>query len=201
MEEKEIELAQKKGVFPKEHHVANDGVAVIVNPANPVKKLTLKQLSDIYTGKIKTWKELGGSGQKIVALSRDRNSGTHVFFLEHVVKLGDKKSKNEFAPEALMMPSSQAIVEEVSGNPSAIGYVGLGYTSSREKILAIAKEEKSPYVVPSIETVTKKQYPISRSLLFYTNGEPNEKTKAFITFVLSPEGQEIVRKMDFVPIR
>jgi phosphate transport system substrate-binding protein len=201
MEPKEIEMAQKKGVNPKEIHVANDGITIVVNPSNPVNKLNIKQLSDIYTGKITNWSEVGGPDKKIVALSRERNSGTHVFFLEHVVKLGDSKNANEFSPSILMMPSSQAIVEEVSSNSQAIGYVGLGYLTNKEKSLAIAKDEKSAYVEPTVKSVTSKQYPISRSLLFYTNGKPTEKIKPFIDFVLSPAGQAIVLKMDFVPIK
>jgi phosphate transport system substrate-binding protein len=201
MEPKEIESAEKKGINPKEIHVANDGITVVVNPANPITKLTMRQLSDIFTDKVLNWKELGGPDQKIVALSRERNSGTHVFFLEHVIKMGDSKSPNEFSPSVLMMPSSQAIIDEVSANPNAIGYVGLGYLTSKEKALAIAKDEKSPYVIPSVKTVTAKQYPISRTLLFYTNGEPTEKIKPFIDFVLSPAGQALVLKMDFVPIK
>jgi len=201
MEPKEIEMAQKKGVNPKEIHVANDGITIVVNPSNPVDKLNIKQLSDIYTGKITNWSEVGGPDKKIVALSRERNSGTHVFFLEHVVKLGNSKSENEFSPSILMMPSSQAIVEEVSSNSQAIGYVGLGYLTNKEKSLAIAKDEKSAYVEPTVKSVTSKQYPISRSLLFYTNGEPTEKIKPFIDFVLSPAGQAIVLKMDFVPLK
>jgi len=199
MEPKEIALAEKRGVHPNEIHVANDGITIVVHPSNSVSKLTLKQLSGIYTGKIKNWKELGGVDQKIVTLSRERNSGTHVFFLEHVIKLGNPKSSNEFAPSALMMPSSQAIIEEVSANPQAIGYVGLGYLTAKEKALAIARDNNSPYVQPSIQSVTSKQYPISRSLLFYTNGEPNAKIKPFIDFVLSKAGQAIVLKMDFIP--
>jgi phosphate transport system substrate-binding protein len=201
MEPKEIEQAEKKGVEPKEIHVANDGIVLAVNPANPVSKLTVQQLSAIFNGQIKNWKELGGKDAKIVALSRERNSGTHVFFLEHVVKLGDKKSKNEFAPNVLMMPSSQAIIEEVVANTAAIGYVGLGYLTTKEKALAIAKNSGSAYFLPSIKTVTAKQYPISRSLLFYTNGAPSGEVKSFVDYVLSPAGQKIVLEMDFVPLQ
>lgn len=201
MEPKEIEQARKNGVDPKEIHVANDGITLVVNPANPVSKLTRQQLSDIYTGKIKNWKEVGGDDLKIVALSRERNSGTHVFFLEHVVKMGDSKNKNEFAPAILMMPSSQAIIEEVNSNPSAIGYVGLGYLTPKEKALAIANQKNYPYVLPSVKTVLSKQYPISRSLLFYTNGEPSGEVKSFVDYVLSPDGQKVVLNMDFVPVR
>jgi len=201
MEPKEIAQAEKKGIVPNEIHVANDGITLVVNPNNPVNKLTIKQLSDIFTGKIKNWKEVGGQDKKIVALSRERNSGTHVFFLEHVIKLGDKKNPNEFASNVLMMPSSQAIIEEVITNSTAIGYVGLGYLTNKEKALAIAKTASGSYVVPSIQTVTNKTYPVSRSLLFYTVGTPEGGVKQFIDFVLSPAGQAIVKKMDFVPIK
>ncbi len=201
MEPKEFEMAKKKGIDPKVFHVANDGIAVVVNPSNPINKLTIKQLSDIFTGKIVNWKEVGGPDKSIVVLSRERNSGTHVFFLESIVKMGDKKSKNEFAAKVLMMPSSQAIVEEVSSNPSSIGYFGLGYLTSKEKDVAVAKDVNSPAISPTVKTVLNKTYPISRSLLFYTNGKPSAKTKSFIDFVLSPEGQKIVLKMDFVPIQ
>lgn len=201
IEPKEIAMAKKRGISPKEIHVANDGITIVVHPTNPASKITIKQLSDIFTGKIKDWKELGGKPGKIVALSRERNSGTHVFFLEHVVKLGQKKNPNEFAPAVLMMPSSQAIVEEVTANPAAIGYIGLGYLTKKEKALAVSASPAGPFVVPSVKTVTSNQYPISRSLLFYTNGTPSGEAKALIDFVLSPAGQEIVLKMDFVPIK
>lgn len=201
MEKRELGMAKKKGINVKEIHVANDGITLVVNPSNPATKLTIKQLSDIYTGKIKNWKELGYADKKIVALSRDRNSGTHVFFLEHVIKSGDKKNKSEFAADVLMMPSSQAIIDEVVANSSAIGYVGLGYLTNKEKALAIAKDAASPYIMPTVKSVTSKQYPVSRSLLFYLNGEPTKEVKQFIDFILSDAGQKIVLKMDFVPIR
>jgi phosphate transport system substrate-binding protein len=201
METKEIAQAKKNCIAPKEIHVANDGITLVVNPANPVSKITIQQLSDIYIGKIKNWKEVGGADAKIVPLSRERNSGTHVFFLEHVIKLGNKKNPNEFAQGVLMMPSSQAIIEEVKANPEAIGYVGLGYLTSKEKALAVAKNSSSAYVIPSVKTVTTKEYPISRSLLFYVNGEPSGEVKSFVDYVLSPAGQQVVLKMDFVPIK
>jgi phosphate transport system substrate-binding protein len=201
MQEKEIQMALAKGVHPEQIHVANDGIAVIVNPRNPVNKLTREQLSGIFSGKITNWKEVGGQDLKIVALSRERNSGTHVFFLEHVVKLGNKKDPTEFACQVLMMPSSQAIAEEVIANPSAIGYIGLGYLSKQEKALAIANDKQNGYVYPTVENVLAKKYPVSRALYFYTNGEPSGDIKVFVDFVLSKAGQEIVLKMDFVPIR
>lgn len=191
MDDKEYEIARERGIDPKEFQVGNDGVAVVVHPSNPTSKLTLPELSDIFRGKVKGW----------TVLSRDRNSGTHVFFLEQVVKLGDPKSPNEFGKEVLMMPATQAIVEEVKRSPSAIGYIGLGFLTPDLKPLEIAKDKNSPYVKPNIQTVAKKIYPISRPLYFYTDGEPSGDIKKFIDFVLSDEGQEIVLKMDFVPLR
>lgn len=201
MEKKELVLAQKKGIAPKEIFVGFDGVTLVVNPANPVSKITLQQLSDIFTGQIKDWAQLGGKPGTIVALSRDRSSGTHAFFLEHVVKMGDKKNLDEFAPTVLMLPSSQAIVEEVSSNPSAIGYIGLGYLTAKQKALAVSAKAGSPYVAPTVATVASKQYPVARSLQFYVNGEPSGEVKTFIDFVLSPAGQKVVEKMDFVPLK
>lgn len=201
MEKKEIAMANERGIYPKEIHVASDGITLVVNPTNPISKLTIPELSRIFRGEAKNWNEFGGQDLKIVALSRDRNSGTHVFFLEKVVKMGKKKNKDEFAANVLMMPSSQAIVEEIISNPAAIGYIGLGYLNNKQKALAVASDERSSYVFPTVESVKKKIYPISRSLLFYTNGEPTEKFKPFVDFVFSKKGQEIVLKMDFVPIK
>ncbi|MFA4857776.1 MAG: phosphate ABC transporter substrate-binding protein [Candidatus Margulisiibacteriota bacterium] len=201
MSKKEIEAAQSYGVSPQEYRVAQDGIAVVVSKKNPISQLTLQQLSAIFTGEYKNWKELGGQNARMVALSRDRNSGTHVFFLEKVVKLGDKKSVKEFGSAVLMMPSNQAIVEEVSGNPSAVGYIGLGYLTNKLKVVAVAKDEYSRFIVPTNLTVADGTYPIARPLNFYTDGVPSGEVKTFLDFVLSPAGQKIVLEMDFVPIK
>ena len=200
MTQHEIDLAKKRNVFPYEIPVAIDGIAVVVSPKNPVSKLTIGQLSDIFSGKVTNWKDLGGPDRRIVALSRDRNSGTHIFFLEHVVKKGKKRSVDEFAKNVLMMPSTQAIVEEVSVNQEAIGYIGLGYVSSRTKLVAVAKDTGQPYIIPTIKTSASGLYPISRSLLFYTNGAPAGEVKNFIDFVLGEVGQKIVIDTGFVPL-
>lgn len=200
IKEKEIVLAQKKGINPNEIKVALDGLAVVVNPSNPVNKLTIDQLAGIFTGRITNWKELGGKNERIVILSREVNSGTHVYFKEHVLRKNDSGSKEEFAPAALMLSSSQAIADEVAGNPAAIGYYGMGYISVKQKPVAVAKDEKSEYVEPMIENVINGKYPISRPLLLYTDGEPKALVKKFVDFTLSKEGQAIVLKTDFVPI-
>lgn len=201
IKEKEIALAKQKGIEPYEIKVALDGLAVVVNPANPVSKLTLGQLAGIFTGKITNWKEIGWVDSKIVILSREVNSGTHVYFKEHVLRKNDPNSQEEFAAGALLLSSSQAIADEVAGNSSAIGYYGMGYISPKQKPILVAKDEKSEYIPPAIENVISGKYPISRPLFIYTNGSPEGRVKKFIDFTLSIEGQEIVLKTDFVPIK
>ena len=200
IKEKEIALAKQKGVDPSEIKVALDGLAVVVHPANPVGKLTTDQLAGIFAGRITNWNEIGGNDEKIVVLSREVNSGTHVYFKEHVLRKGDPASEAEFAPGALMLSSSQAIADEVAGNTAAIGYFGMGYISTKHKPVAIAKDAESEYVEPTIENVLNNSYPISRPLLLYTNGLPQGLVKKFIDFALSKEGQEIVLATDFVPV-
>lgn len=201
IKEKEIALAKARGINPYEIKVGLDGLAVVVNPGNPVSKLTMQQLADIFTGKVSNWQEVGGKDEKIVILSREVNSGTHVYFKEHVLRKGDPNGKEEFASSALMLPSSQAIADEVAQNPSAIGYYGMGYISNKQKPIMVAKDAKSEYETPSIENVVNGKYPISRPLLVYTNGQPQSLVKKFVDFCLSKEGQDIVLKTDFVPIK
>ncbi len=198
--DRETALAVKKGINPYEIRVALDGLAVVVNPENPVARLTMDQLAGIFSGKISNWKEVGGRDERIVILSREVNSGTHVYFKEHVLRNMDPASKEEFSPGALMLSSSQAIADEVAGNSSAIGYYGMGYISDKHKTVSIAKDAASPYVAPAIENVINGSYPISRPLLLYTDGPPQGLIKKFIDFALSTEGQEIVRTTDFVPV-
>ncbi len=201
IKEKEIALAQKKGKNPNEIKVGLDGLAVVVSPKNPVSKLTLAQLAGIFSGKITNWKDVGGVDQKIVILSREVNSGTHVYFKEHVLRGNNPNSREEFAPSALMLPSSQAIADEVASNPSAIGYYGMGYISPKQKAVFVAKDEKSEYEEPVISNVVSGKYPISRPLFIYTDGAPQGAVKKFIDYALSKEGQEIVLQTDFVPVK
>lgn len=201
MKEMEIKLAEKKGIEPYKIDVALDGLAVVVHPENKISQLTMEQLADIFTGKIKNWKEAGGSDAPIVLLSREVNSGTHVYFKEHVLRGEDPKSTEEFAPGALLMPSSQAIADEINQNPNAIGYYGMGYITARQKPLKIARDTRSPYVAPTLDNVMNRSYPISRPLIMYTKGKPAGPVKKFIDFILSEEGQRIVLKLDFVPVK
>ena len=195
----EVEEAQSKGIDPVEHVIARDAIAVIVNPENPVTQLTLQQISDIYSGKISNWQGVGGEDRPIVRLSRETNSGTHVYFLETVLRLGEKDNKTLFSRDTLLLPSSEGIIAEVRQNPNAIGYDGLGYVPDDLKMIAIAKEAGDAYVLPSIATVNDKSYPIARDLYMYTNRAPDGILKEYLDWLLSPEAQLIVEELGFVP--
>jgi phosphate transport system substrate-binding protein len=199
MKPQEIETAKKRGGNPKEIIVAYDGIAVIVNLKNPVEHLTLSDLRRIFTGEAKNWKEFGGSDLPIVILSREVSSGTHMYFKEEVIREGKKDSTAEFSPDALLLTSSQTIVEEIANNESAIGYFGMGYVSDRTKTLKIGKDNKDFYP-PDIQNVLNKKYPLSRPLYFYVNGEPTGVLKQFIDFTLSHQGQQQFAETGFVPM-
>lgn len=201
MKSQEIEQARARGIEVEEHTVALDALTVAVHPSNPVKQLTVAQLSDIYTAKVKNWKQLGGPDRRIAVLSRDKNSGTHVFFLEHVVRRGDAKGPEQYAPETLLMVASKSIAEEVAVNRDAIGYFGIGYLDEqRHQAVAIAAKEGGPYVQPSAETVRTGEYAVARPLHFYAPKDAKPLVREFIAFALSPEGQEIVKTQEFVPL-
>ncbi len=196
----EIAEANKNGVEPVEFVVARDAIAVIVNPQNPINNLSIQQISDIYSGKIDNWSELGGEDRPIVKLSRETNSGTHVYFLEAVIRKGLKDNKTIFSADTLLLPSSEGIISEVKENPNAIGYDGLGYITTDVKVLGISKEQSQPFVMPNVETVNNNLYPIARDLYMYTNGNPTGYILDYINWILSDEGQKIVRDLGFVPV-
>jgi phosphate transport system substrate-binding protein len=196
----EIDDAMENGVTPVEFIIAGDAIAIIVNKENPVSELTIQQISDIYSGKITNWSEVGGEDRPIVKLSRETNSGTHVYFLQEVVRQGDKNSTKLFSQDTLLLPSSEGIIVEVRDNPNAIGYDGLGYISDDVKVIAVAINYGDAYIIPSIESVLNKQYPIARNLYMYTNGVPDSHVKEYLDWVLSEEAQQIVAELGFVPI-
>ncbi len=200
----EVQQAQAKGIKPEEFVIARDAIAVIVNPQNPISKLTLQQVSELYSGKINNWKALGGQDRPVVRLSRETNSGTHVYFLETVVRLGSKTDKTLFSMDTLLLPSSEGIIAELRDNPNAIGYDGLGYvpTDGTVKVIALAKDAGSPYVLPSVATVNSDAYPVARDLYMYTAGDPKGAVKDYLDWIrTSAEAQDIVSKQGFVPIK
>jgi len=200
IKDEEFQNAFDNGVEPVEHVIAKDAIAVIVNQSNPIKKLTLQQISDIYSGKIDNWKEIGGGDHPIVLLSRETNSGTHVYFLEEVLRLGDNNNKTLFSRETLLLPSSEGISSEIRSNPNAIGYDGLGYVTPDLKVIAISENEVDGYIYPTQESVLNNTYPIARDLYMYTNGNPSGAIKEYIDWIFSPEAQNIVLELGFVPI-
>lgn len=201
MKEKEYDAARANGIEPVEFTVAIDALAIIVNLDNPVSELTIDQLAEIYTGRITNWQEVGGNDAPIVLLSRETNSGTHVYFLEEVVRKGDGDNTDIFAPQTLLMPSSVGITSEVRRNPNAIGYDGLGYVDTHhEKTIAVAKDGDSPFVAPSVASGADGSYPISRGLYMYTAGEPSGPIADYLAWILGPEGQRIVAELGFVPL-
>ncbi|MDD5004899.1 MAG: phosphate ABC transporter substrate-binding protein [Candidatus Omnitrophica bacterium] len=189
MKDTEYEKAAGNGVDAKANVIAMDGICVIVNPSNNIRAMTKKQIKDIFTGKISNWKDVGGSDEKIVVISRDSSSGTFEAFGELVLK-GEK-----VRPDALLQASNQAVASTVSRTPGAIGYVGLGYVSSSVKAVDVDG------VKASKETVLTGTYSIGRPLFMYTNGVPKGLAKQFIDYILSPEGQKLVEEEGFVGLR
>ena len=189
----ETESAKKNGINPVEHSIAYDGITAVVNPANPVSKLTFDQLRGIYNGSISNWKEVGGEDKPIAVISRDSSSGTYKDFQKDVM-LGD-----EYRPDALTQPATGGVVGEVSQNPNAIGYIGFAYIDNSIKALSLDKGNGS--ITPTAESILSGAYPLSRALYFYTNGEPSGPTKEFIDFVLSEKGQNLVSEVGYIPLK
>ena len=200
MKEEEYSAARDNGIEPQEFVVARDAIAVVVHPSNPVEGLTLQQISDIYTSKITNWSEVGGEDRPIVLLSREGNSGTYVYFLENVIRLGDKESDLLFSSDTLLMPSSEGISTEVRHNPNAIGYDGLGYVTPDQKTLAVAVGSGGGYVLPSVESVNDGSYPIARPLYMYTAGEPIGLMRDYLDWIRL-DGQRMVLELGFVPLQ
>jgi phosphate transport system substrate-binding protein len=188
IKKEEIELAASKGVKPVAYVVANDAIVPVVNPKNKVKNLSVDQLSQIYQGKITNWKEVGGEDLKIVVISRDSSSGTFESWDHFVMK------KARVAPQAQMLASNGAIVTAIAKNRYAIGYLGIGYVNKSVKGLQVNG------ITASVQTALSKEYPFSRELYMYTNGEAKGDVAKYLDFVKSAEGQKIVVKEGFVPL-
>ena len=174
--------------------VARDGLAVYLHTSNPLQQLSLAQIRDIYTGKITNWKQFGGSNEQIVVYSRENSSGTYVYFRDHVL-LG-----KDFAPIAQTLQGTAAVVNAVSKDPNGIGYGGSAYAKG-VKFAKVKKDDKSQAYWPSLETVRSGEYPISRYLYFYMRAEPKGDSKKFVDWILSSEGQEIVTKVGYFPVK
>ena len=188
IKDKEVKLAQGKGIYPVPHRIAIDAIVPIVHVDNPVADLSAEQLSLIYQGKIKNWKEVGGKDLKIVVVSRDTSSGTYEVWEEKILH------KAKVTPRAQLQASNGAVIQTVSKNRYAIGYIGLGYLNTTVKATMVNGIEAT------IETALSGTYPIARPLFMFTNGWPRGIVSDFINFVVSTEGQKLVRMEGFVPL-
>jgi phosphate transport system substrate-binding protein len=188
------QLADKAGAPPVEITVAKDGLSVYVNDTNPISELTMDQLKAIFTGKVTSWKELGGADAKIIPYSRENSSGTYVFFKEHVLQNAD------YTPRAQAMPGTAAVVNAVVKEKFGIGYGGAAYAKGI-KVLKIKKEAATPAIAPEDATIQNGTYPLSRPLFFYVRAKPSAEISAFTDWVLSAEGQGIVTKVGYFPIK
>ncbi len=197
----ESEAALNNGIEPVKFVIARDAIAIVVHPDNPVDHLTLQQISDIFSGKITNWKDVGGEDRPVVLLSRETNSGTHVYFLEEVVRLGHKDSTTLFSPDTLLLPSSEGISTEIRQNPNAIGYDGLGYVTPDMKTVAVGINPAGPFWPAKVETVNQGQYPIARDLYMYTAGQPKGPIALYLDWVMASEAQKIVLDLGFIPIK
>lgn len=190
MKDSEFKTCVEKGILPVAHVVAFDGLAVVVNLANKVGALTMAQLADIYTGKIRNWKELGGDDAEIVVISRDTNSGTYETFNELVLR------KNPVVKGAEYVGSNGQAKTRVASTKNAVAYVGLGFADDSVKTLSVDG------ILPSSKTIVSGKYPIARPLFMFTNKYPKMGTPVydFVTLHLSEEGREIVRDLGYVPV-
>ena len=189
MKKEEIALAKSRGVKPVEHRVAIDAIVPVVHPSNPVQDLTLEQLSLVYQGKISNWKELGGADKRITVISRDTSSGTYEAWSQKVLH------NAKVTPRAQLQASNGAIVQTVSRNRYAVGYIGIGYLNPSVKPLKVNGVEASP------RTALSGKFPVARPLYMFTDEKPKKAAADFIRFILSPEGRKIIEKTGFVPLK
>ena len=189
IKKEEIEQAKAKGSNPVEFIVAFDCIVPVVHPSNPLKNLTLDQLKAMYKGEIRNWKEIGGQDKPIVIISRDTSSGTYEVWEEKVMK------KERVFPGALLQASNGAIVQAVSNNPNAVGYIGLGYMDNSVKMLSVNG------ITGSKETTLNKSFPVSRPLYMYTPDQPAGDVKKFLDYMISKKGQKLVEEEGFIPLK
>lgn len=195
MKEAEWKKAKEAGLDLEEITIGFDGITVIVNHKNPVKDLSKEQIGKIFTGEITNWKEVGGKNEDIIVLSRDSSSGTHVYFKENVLRKGDKHGTEEYSSNALFLPSNVALKNEIISSENAIAYIGMGYMDDSVKALAVDG------IKPTFENVASKNYSIARGVYWYAAKERDGLAKKLVDFVLSKDGQDIIKSEGFVPVK
>jgi phosphate transport system substrate-binding protein len=208
LKKKEYDRANELGISPKEYKVALDGIAVIVHIDNSVNELTVAQLSDLFTGKVQNWNELGGSDSPITLYGRENSSGTYEFFKGRVLGKDERGKTRDFATSTQVLQGTAALGEAVARDTKAVGYGGVGYFAARKdvKILKVKETEEAIAIAPAeagkvnYEAIWSGEYSISRYLYCYTNGTPEKKIQEFMNFILSKDGQDLVRQMEYIPL-
>ena len=204
----ELENAKQKGVEPVQYEVALDGIAVIVHPSNKVDNLTIQQVSDIFSGKITNWKQVGGENLPITLYGRENSSGTYEFFKEHVLGKDEKGKQKDYATSTQVLQGTASLGESVARDVKGIGYGGVGYCAERKdvKILHVKADVNSEAVSPvengtvNYEVIWSKKYSISRYLYCYTDQKVKPEVKAYLDYIVSNEGQDVVRQMEYIPL-
>jgi phosphate transport system substrate-binding protein len=191
MKYSEKKAAEENGIEPVEHVIAWDGLTVVVNPENPVDQLTYEQIKGIYDGSISNWAEIGGEDQKIIIQNRDPSSGTYGYFKDEI--LGDDK----FRPDLVSRDSNGAIVQAVTQEDAAIGYIGFAYLD--DSVKAVDIDSGNGMVEPTSENILSGKYPLARPLHFYTDGQPTGLAADFIGFILSEEGTITINDVGYFP--
>jgi phosphate transport system substrate-binding protein len=191
----ERQKLQASGKTVKEVVAAYDALAVIVHPSNKVQNLTREQLEGIFTGKIKSWKEVGGDDLRIVPYARETSSGTYEFFKESVLK------NKSYLNGIMNMPATGAIIQSVSQTKGAVGYVGLAYLNRGVKAVSVSYDGGKTFVEPSAANAKSKAYPISRPLFYYYTAQAEGSVGRFIGYVLSESGQKIIADVGFIPVK
>jgi phosphate transport system substrate-binding protein len=198
VKESEIAEARQRGVELREFVIGYDGIAVIVGPDNPSTELTVAQLSDLFTGKIRNWSEVGGPDLAVHVLTRPSYSGTSSFFRDKVLRRGNDKGSEDYVAGAEVVEENGALVKRVAAERGAVSYVGIGWVTPEVKALGVALRAGQPAVHASVETVRTGTYPIYRPLLMYSRGEPHGAARELLAFILSGEGRAMVARNDFV---
>jgi phosphate transport system substrate-binding protein len=187
-------LKQRYNTLGVEIKVAKDGLSIYENAAGSISELTLDQIKDIYTGKITNWKDVGGPNAKIIVYGRENSSGTYVYFKDNVLGGAD------FTSAMQSMPGTAAVVNAVAKDRYAIGFGGAAYAKGI-KFIKVKKDANSPGFEPTAENVKSGDYPISRFLYIYTRSKPTGAIKEYIDWILSSEGQELVSKVGYFPVK
>lgn len=208
LKQKEYDRAKELGITPTEFKVALDGIAVIVHQDNPVDVLTVAQLRDLFIGKIQNWNELGGNDSPITLYGRENSSGTYEFFKGKVLGKDERGETRDFATSTQVLQGTAALGEAIARDTKGVGYGGVGYFALRTdvKILQIKENDEAPAIAPAsggkvnYDAIWSGDYSISRYLYCYTNGTPDKKIQDFMDFILSREGQDLVKQMEYIPL-